>query len=624
MDYYPTYNYYTAYNNTSAKNQYNHYDKKVNDPGVKYTNVVYPVTTAATVTHSPIVYRPPPQQNPNLNYIIAKSKSHHHVDRMPRTSNYKALNYSNVSSLAMNKYKQNTLKDRVALYTPIRLLRRLGQNERIFHGQNDFSRSYIYRTVIITSDIDLYNNLNVVYAAVDEWKRVNPLLKCRVITKPDYTNNNVYGANKEKFFAFADDSKIKGYDNIKFLYYDSHSSKSCEDLWKLLVEKETTLTLDGENGLLWRLTFFQIKTMTKPGYNSSSHLYAVILTFDHSVMDGRSSYSALLNLFAIIEDMYKTNYNKQREHQILPSKEDIYKAKRQTPLQTQVVSNYIKAPHFLDIENAIKSSYIRLKYLTPEEESFGIIYTHDKKPYVTVRELVEISKTNNSKFRTLVIQKNDLARILKKCKDNNVKLTTFINMCLVLAIRMIYEKNQQNYPKESATINFTTNISLREFPEYLMYNPEKNYVGCYIGLSFSTFRERLYFYNNPNWINEFWRLSKKESDDFHERLAKGEYIHSINLPPKKKEHDEFFYHFGNSNLGSLPSSLDDRRMIKIRQAFATGKYSRENFLCWFSNLIATVDNQLCWTVSYNTFFIKQEFINLIIENLTKVIKELIK
>ena len=119
-------------------------------------------------------------------------------------------------------------------------------------------------------------------------------------------------------------------------------------------------------------------------------------------------------------------------------------------------------------------------------------------------------------------------------------------------------------------------------------------------------------------------IKVRESKDFHERLQQGEFIHSINLPAKKKEPNEFFYHFGNSNLGALQSSLNDRRMIKIRQAFATGRYSRENFLCWFSNLLATVDSQLCWTISFNTCFIKQEIVNSIIDNLTKVIKELIK
>ena len=452
--------------------------------------------------------------------VISKSQSHHMVDHANLT-NYKNMHFNNLSSVTLNRPRLSP-RTRQLGYNPTQvLLRRLGQNERIFHGQNDFSRSYIYRTVIITSEINLYENLNIVYSALDEWKRIFPLLRCRVVTKADPQNAASYGGlNKEKYFAFADEAKVNSFDNVVFLSYNSHSERSCEDIWKLLVERETTVPLDGENGLLWRLMFFHIKTINKQGQNNNppSYLYACTLTFDHSIMDGRSSYSALLNLFAIIEDMYKSSYKKQQEYMILPSKEDIYRLKRQMPHTPSGALNYLKAPYFLDIDNAFLTSYIRLKYLGENEENHGVIYTHDKKPYISVKELTQISKNNNSKFRTLVIQKNDLNRIIKRCKENGVKLTSFLNMCLVLAIRMLYEKyhyqqqQQQllyktNLPTSNyvpPVINYTTNISLREFPEYIMYDPSKNYVGCYIGLSFTSFPDHFFYYNNPNWIRDFW------------------------------------------------------------------------------------------------------------------------
>jgi hypothetical protein len=143
------------------------------------------------------------------------------------------------------------------------------------------------------------------------------------------------------------------------------------------------------------------------------------------------------------------------------------------------------------------------------------------------------------------------------------------------------------------------------------------------GLSFNSFRDPLKF-RDPNWISDFWSLARRDSIDFHARLDSGEFIHPIILPPKRKERDEFFYHFGNSNLGVLPSSITNTKLIKIRQAFATGRYSKENFLCWYSNLIATIDGQMCWTISFNTYFIRQELIDCLIDNLTKVIRELSK
>ena len=504
------------------------------------------------------------------------------------------------------------------------IIRKLGQNEKIFHGSLNNNASYIFRAAIVTSEIDLYKNINLLNEAIEQWKMAHPLLRCRVVTKNpnEYPNNT---GKVEKYFAFATEAKLKSMDNVKYLYYDSHSSKSCDDIWKLLVEKETTMAMDGENGLLWRLTFFQIKNKIKNETTSQgSHLYAIILAFDHCILDGRSSYNALLELISIIEELSTSNMQRQAKEivNILPSKEDLFK-NRQQSIETMFNQRfYIKAPEFIDQDNAFRSTYIKLKYLTDEEEKFGMIYHHDNRPYCSIRELVQISRSNNSKFRTLVITKPDLSKLLKKCKEHGVKLTSFINLANALAIRMMYDKFDRSSSHRNTQINYTTNVSLREYPEYKNYNLE-NYetIGCYIGLSFNSVRDSLKF-QDSTWASDFWRIAKRESADFHERLDKGEYIHPIILPAKRKDRDEFFYHFGNSNLGVLDSSVTERKLIKIRQAFATGRYSKENFLCWYSNLIATIDGQLCWTISFNTYFIRQELIDCLIENLTKVIREL--
>ncbi len=202
-------------------------------------------------------------------------------------------------------------------------------------------------------------------------------------------------------------------------------------------------------------------------------------------------------------------------------------------------------------------------------------------------------------------------------------MTTYVNIAVCLALRMMYEKHEN---KTNQIINYTTNVSLREFTEYKNYT--KNYklpesIGCYIGLSFSSFTEDLKFNENSSnseWVKDFWLKCKHETNTFHENLNKGEFIHSIHLPNKKKEFDDFFYHFGNSNLGVLKSEVSHSKLIKVRQAFATGRYAKENFLCWFTNLLATIDNQLCWTISYNSNMIREDVIDEIVHNLTKIIR----
>ena len=556
----------------------------------------------------------------NIIQILDKSKSFNIVNGFPnyyQPSAHHTRIVHNRSQLdnPLSKEKLSVLREK---YLAPKLIRKLGQNEKIFHGQSDINRSYIYRSFIITSEVNLYENVDLVYKAIDEWKRIHPLLRCRVLSKTNPENNT-----KEGYFAYATDEKIKSHANVNYLKYKSNSSKTCEDIWKLLVEREATLPLDGENGLLWRLTFLEVKNLSKPGH--SNFVYAVILAFDHAIMDGRSSYYAVLQLFSIIEDLYNSNYTRPKENPLLPSKEEIFKHKRNDN-QPQTPKYYLKAPKFLDMENAIKTTYIPLKYLARDEEERGMIYTLDNKPFLSIKELVNISKNSNSKFRTLVIHKADLADILRKCKVNGVKLTSFLNISIILALRMMYEKfcEKIRYDDNDQLINYSINISLREFENFQAYNPEKNStIGCYIGLSFNSFGDNLRF-GESGWVKNFWELARRESEEFHRKLDNGEFINSIHLPSKKKEKNEFFYHFGNSNLGVLQSAVKGKKMIRVKQTFATSKYSKENFLCWFSNLIATIENQLCWTISYNTGTVRQEVITMFIDNLTKVIKELME
>lgn len=512
-------------------------------------------------------------------------------------------------------------------HEPSKPIRKLGLIEKIFHGVNDKSRSYIYRTVIISSQINLFDNIGLVNEAIQEWKNVHPLLRCRVIKAN--SEDKQHSIIKENYFAFATEEKQKSLENVKYLYYKPETNNNklnyCDDIWKLLLEKETTMPLDGENGLLWRLTFFQIENKKNP--SNTNFLFACILTFDHAIMDGRSSYNSLLQLFSIIERMHLKDYRKrEKQHHLLPSKEEMFKDRVQSVESLNSNRYYLKAPKFLNItKNGTTNTQPKFelpKHLTQEDVDKGVVYHHDHTPYVSVKELIEISKTNNSKFKALLITKKELERILKKCKENNVKLTTYVNIAVGLALRMMYEKNEN---KSNQTINYTTNVSLRELPEYKNY--AKNYklaesIGCYIGLSFSSFNEDLKHneISNPDWVKDFWLKCKQETDTFHENLNKGEFIHSIHLPNKKKEFDEFFYHFGNSNLGVLRSDASSSKLIKVRQAFATGRYAKENFLCWFTNLLATIDGQLCWTISFNSNMIRENVIDELVHNLTKIIR----
>ena len=528
--------------------------------------------------------------------------------------------YSNIYPAYLNTTQEN--KDKEKLKDSFEIMRKLGFNEKLFHGANDASRCFMYRCVIMHSEIDLFSNIDVVNRAIKEWIRIQPMLRSLIIPVP----NQQHAIHPDFNFVNAPDHIAYSLKNIKYLHYKSNCARYCDDIWKLLLEQESTMPMESKDSLGWRLTFLKIKYFND--YNevsSKKFCYSVILTFDHALMDGRSSYNSLLQLFSIIENMYLFNYVKPTENKILPSKEDMFDARANL---TGIVGDdrFLTAPDYMDISNAYKSSYIRVKCLHEEEENFGAIYNYfDNSLYITVKQLNSISQLNCSKFRTLLIKKPDFEKILKKCKENNTKLTSFLNMVLIAAFRLVNLKYDKTCLTSYESIHYTTNISLREFDEFKKCcNNGNETIGCYIGLMTGSFYNSFNFKDSSKWKPDVWKYAKEESKKFHDRLRNKEFVHTLSLPYGNKEANNYLYHFGMSNLGVLESSLTKNKLIQIKQTFASTKYSRESFLCWFTNLIGTIDNELCWTISFNSHVMKQEIITTFIEYITKIIKELIR
>lgn len=164
-------------------------------------------------------------------------------------------------------------------------------------------------------------------------------------------------------------------------------------------------------------------------------------------MDGRSSFDCLLQLLEIIENVHHFSEFqtlvtdiKNKSTYVLPDKEEIYKNRRSLVADQYLSNCFLKTPDFLDHRNAYKSAYIRLKYLSSSEEEGGMIYNHDGMPFISVKKLTESSKLNNSKFRTLIISQPDLSALIKKCRENGTKLTSLLNIVMVLALQLIYKR----------------------------------------------------------------------------------------------------------------------------------------------------------------------------------------
>jgi len=215
------------------------------------------------------------------NSSLLKNNSNENVDKRQ----YNTQTYNSAENL--KKYSKYLTPDYTSGYgypsdqqDSVKFIRKLGSLEKTFHGQSEKQRCYIYRTILVSSEIDIFSHLNVLKAAIKEWKNLNPLLRCVVAKKQN-----------DDYFAFPpepqnpyEENHLK---NVKLLTYTTKLAQRYDEIWKLIVEWEKTVGLE-DFSLLWRLTFFQIKNANR-NLNQKSY-YAIILTYDHSISKSFSSW----------------------------------------------------------------------------------------------------------------------------------------------------------------------------------------------------------------------------------------------------------------------------------------------------------------------------------------------
>ena len=171
-----------------------------------------------------------------------------------------------------------------------KIIRKLGGLEQYFHDQIELNGTVSASAFLFTSQIDFFAHKDVVKKAVHFWKQTQPFLRAKVHVEDP--------ANKH--FAFASNEKLESSDeNVSFVYYkNSNGGHSLpKDYWKLLIEREYTIPIDWQHGLMWRLMFIKLNAEQSAG----PFEYCLLITATHAVFDGHSAFATVARLFFIIE-----------------------------------------------------------------------------------------------------------------------------------------------------------------------------------------------------------------------------------------------------------------------------------------------------------------------------------
>jgi hypothetical protein len=325
------------------------------------------------------------------------------------------------------------------------IIRKLTANERGHHGEDESSRCFVLHSAHVTSPFDLFHNKGKqTFEAIEQWKRLNPLLRSHIIAKSSINDNcDPALMNKEYYLAFSkNENNYSIHNNVRLLRYHNSSNTIPTDLWKLVIDydfKNTPNHTEVYNP--WKLTFIQYDTSLA---NKLEFHYYIILSYHHAIMDGKSSYLTQLELLSIIEQIYTNKFKATKddclELRIMPGLEDIFSNRTLESIPTnRTTTEYIRAPKSFDIDNAPKTSYRNFAQLTDDDEKNGCFYdiNNDLLPYVTVKSLIELSKNSDTRLATFLIEKDDLDQVLKQCKLHDCKVAPFISVVILKAIRMV-------------------------------------------------------------------------------------------------------------------------------------------------------------------------------------------
>lgn len=477
-------------------------------------------------------------------------------------------------------------------------LRELGKSEKFFATTDEYNT--ITFILNIESKIDFNERRSEVHQSINEWKEIHPLLNCKVVD----INSKFYFT--KIYEELSENSNVQFF---KIVFKNEPDNQTKELVWKLLLDHETSTSIDAFNGLLWRLTFIKYDCPRL----SETFEYSIIFNANHAITDAKIELMNIIELLEIILDISNERYFKKNRHQILPYIDDIFEN------VTVGVSDFIhenpKKPNF----TSYKKSAIKIQ--NGSNSKLNEVYMVDlsNKKLVFFEELAEISARNPSKIKPFYMSKSLSTNLMKKCKEENIKLNGCLNMILILALKRLYEQHNLTLNK----IVYYNSISLRQFlkKDEITKHLTFNYMANSIGKKFNLEEQSL-----NDCIKKFWELARLESDNFHKRIDKNEHYNRCNWSAMSTgSHDKMLYHYMFSNLGLIDVSiLKNSAFIEIKECYKSTNISSsdsdEGLL--FASTI-TIDGKIFWSIVYDIFFINEEKIDLFVENIFFVLNKIL-
>lgn len=479
-----------------------------------------------------------------------------------------------------------------------KIIRKLGAAELIYDYEHSIGNIILSHAFKVSSKLDLFEHISSIDRAIFNWKQINALLRCKIITLA--TDNNKL-ISSEKYLSFADEEKINSSENVFFVSLKESNSDRESNAWRILYDREYNIPfVDVENGLLWRLTFFRLNDST----------FYIYFTIHHAIVDAR-------NVYCIIEDLLNMILLEVNGKSSIKGTSDFVEPDIEVKVQMHGPKNYEISSHhdkefteFGKIPDSFRSE-------------LPVISNFDNNLFKTVQvsngnivscDLIPESIPLISRTKSVILNKEMLDKLLKKCKQNDTKLTGCMHLVAILAARQLYThyKTSQEYLNK---IQYHFIANLRPF-----FNPPlSNIIMGYFAVVFNG------VFDTDVDFDNFWIHAKNESDMIHLKIKNNEHFENakhdgllLDEINSGKIYKNTCVHFALSNLGVMNTQINENRMVNIEEHYFGTSCQRDRWSAYLFHGLTTVNNQLCWSITYNPEFIREEIaerIRALIENI---------
>ena len=413
---------------------------------------------------------------------------------------------------------------------------------------------------------------NILDKPLRRWIKNNVLLQSTIY------RTQKFEIKSPKYFVHTK-KPIEEYNNVEI--QDTESNLK----WMELIEKELQTGFDCD-GPLWRLKILKLIDQ-----NGTCNEYYFIFTSHHSIGDGRNCYELMLQFLNILGNFLEGV-------QIDDDDDDQVRSVEETP-------------HSL--EELVTTYQAQSNYKSTTKE----VHTQDENIHRLPSNVGNKEATVHTRLICIFLESIKLSNLMKslKLRAPKAKLTSFLLTSLCLA----YKKTCIEFNVADMTLeNFQilVLVCLRE-----KLNLSNLHMGVYSTAIYSKIEGEL----NEKSV---WSIAEIVSENLHEELENNEEMEAIKKMPELYDliMNDFEWrrnrsaNFNFSNVGIMKNT--NTNAIKIQKHFLGMSSSINRVSAPLFHAITTIDNSLCWSISYDERAYSQKFVLMLKEEILTLLEKL--